>query len=276
MNIEQYFYPDFNNNKLGYADRETQLIVMDNWFRMFFEKPDGLPYSDERGYCWMWGGPCFAQQELEKKFSSYVPHDVIKELVDKLNNECLEWSPVIQSETYTDYYHYDFSRAIFDIEHLLETKIENSVSNCFYRLLFVNVITALETYLFYAFIKTVLSKPDLIRRVAESPELKKEKDSPSDVSMDKMVSRVETYLSDKVVWHNLKRVMPMYNEVLKLNFPPGIDPIFQAIEKRHDIVHRNGKTKKDVEINVTAKDVQDLIVEVKNLVHSLSESIRKF
>lgn len=158
------------------------------------------------------------------------------------------------------------------------TKVEGSVANCFYRLLFVNVITALETYLSDAFINTVVPNPALMRRFIEStPEFQSEKVALSDVfkAIEEIEQKAKSYLAD-VVWHNLQRVKPMYKDTLDIDFPKDIGAIFRAIIKRHDIVHRNGKTKSGDEISIQQKDVIDLINAVNIFTQHIDVHLSEF
>lgn len=182
--VSEYFASDLEHpmseDALRDADRETQLDVMETWFRQRFEDPaERTPYeSAEGGYIWIWGGPYDAREKLEAEFSGVIPDNVIEELADDLGQECWQWAPTPSREDYDNYlvediariteYYHNFSGAILDIEKLLETKVDDSVANCFYRLLYVNVITALETYLSGAFINTVVNTPSLMRRLIET------------------------------------------------------------------------------------------------------------
>lgn len=269
------------------ADRETQLDVMETWFRQNFEDPaHRTPYeSAEGGYIWIWGGPYDAREELGDRFSGVVPDDVIDELADKLAGECWQWAPTPSAEDYDDYlvediaqiteYYHNFSRAILDIEKLLGTKVDDTVASCFFRLLYVNVITALETYLSDAFINTVVNNPELMRRFIETtPEFHAEKIPLTEVfkAIEEIEPKARRYLID-VVWHHLERVKPMYRETMGIEFPSDSGVIFRAILIRHDIVHRNGKTKDGKEIPITRTDVADLIGEVEKFVQHIDTQL---
>ena len=271
-------------------DRDSLLEMMRDWFFKHFEDPaERTPYeSREGGYIWIWGGPYDACEELESEFSGVVPDDVIEELADELSRDCWEWAPTPSREDYDDFlvedialiteYHSNFSSAILDIESLLKTKVEDSVANCFYRLLFVNVITALETDLSDAFINTVVPNPALMRRFIEStPEFQSEKVALSDVfkAIEEIEQKAKSYLAD-VVWHNLQRVKPMYKDTLDIDFPKDIGAIFRAVIKRHDIVHRNGKTKSGDEISIQQQDVIDLIAAVNNFTQDIDAQLSEF
>ncbi len=282
-------HDDHDTDDLDDPEREAQLQMMRDWFFEHFEDPvERTPYeSREGGYIWMWGGPYDAREELESEFGDSVPEDIIEELAEELTALSWQWAPTPSREDYDDYlvedialiteYHSNFISAINDIEKLLETEIDESVSGCFYRLLFVNVITVLETYLSDAFINTVMHDPALMRRFIETtPEFQNEKVALSDVftAIEKIEQRAKGHLVD-VVWHNLERVKPMYRDTLGIEFPKDIGSVFRAIVKRHDIVHRNGKTKAGEEIPISRQDVIELISAIQAFTHEVDMQLRK-
>ena len=260
---------------------------MKDWFLKHFEDPaERTPYeSAEGGYIWIWGGPYNAREELEDEFGDIVSEDVIDELANELEGHGYEWAPTPSPADYdnsliedlariTEFYHH-FSGAILDIEALLKTKVDDSVLVTFHRMLFVNAITAMETYLSDAFINTVVNSPPLMRRFIETtPEFQSEKVPLSDVfkAIEQVEQRARSYLVD-VVWHHLHRVKPMYRDTLGIEFPPDLGTLFRAVHLRHDIVHRNGKTKDRDEIVVTANQVSDLISEVESFVQHLDKQV---
>lgn len=282
-------HEDHDTEDADNPEREAQLEMMREWFFKHFEDPaERTPYeSAEGGYIWIWGGPYDAREELDAEFGDTIPEDVIEELVDELTGQCWEWAPTPSREDYDDFlvddialiseYHSNFISAIHDIEKLLETKVEGSVADCFYRLLFVNVITAMETYLSDAFINTVVHDPALMRRFIETtPEFQSEKVALSDVfsALEKIEQKANGHLVD-VVWHNLERVRPMYRDTLGIEFPKDIGAVFRAIVKRHDIVHRNGKTKAGEGIPIACQDVIGLIASVQAFVHDVDAQLGK-
>lgn len=274
-------------DSLHEADRATQLEVMELWFRERYEDPaEHTPHdSQEGGYVWIWGGPYDAQEELENEFGGVVRERAIEELAEKLDGECTMWAATPGSDRYdsglvadiariTEYYD-NFSGAILDLEKLLQTEVDDSVSGVFLRMLFVNAITALETYLSDAFISTVLRNPTLLRNFVETtPGFRAMKVSVAAVfaEMDGMPHRARTYLGN-MGWHHLSRVKPMYEQTLAVKFPETMDALFRAIRIRHDIVHRNGKTKEGEEIVIATADVTALVSEIEKLVQIVDEQL---
>lgn len=269
------------------ADREAQLEFMRSWFFERFEDPaESTPYnSAEGGYLWIWGGPYEARDELESNFSGIVPDDVLDELANELETNCSEWAPVRSLSDYdedlaeyisqiTDFYH-NFTSAILDIENLLEREIHGRASITLYRLLYVNVITALETYLSDAFISTVSNSKEFIRKFVETtPEFQAEKLALSEIfdAIDGIESRALSYMVE-LVWHQLHRVKQMYRDTLGIQFPNDLGVLFRAILVRHDIVHRNGKTKSNEDIYIDPPQIRDLISAAEGLAQSIDQQL---
>jgi hypothetical protein len=107
------------------------------------------------------------------------------------------------------------------------------------------VITALEIYLSGAFNSFIHSDRKLFRKFVETtPDFQSEKIPLSNIfrATDEIDQKAKTYLSE-FVWHRLDRVKPMFRDTLGVEFPPDMKELFQAVVLRHDLVHRNGKSK---------------------------------
>src|SRR5437588_8079992 len=81
------FDPD--DDELRTADQDTQFAQMREWFLARYCDPaHETPYeSAEGGYIWIWGGPYYAEQELQDRFSGIVPDDVIERLATDLSRD---------------------------------------------------------------------------------------------------------------------------------------------------------------------------------------------
>jgi hypothetical protein len=289
-----YFESDhehpISRDALREAERAVQLDVMETWFRARYEDPaNRTPYeSAEGGYVYIWGGPYDAREELESEFGDIIDEEVIEEAVEILEHDGLvEWSPTPKDSDYDDYvfdsivgiteYHKNFVGAIQDIEALAKVQLEGAAALHLRRLLFVNVITALETYLSDAFISTVGKKPGFMRRFIESnPDFKSQKVSMADLykAVETIEAKARSYLVD-VVWHNIERIRPMYKDTFGITFPEDLKTIFRAIITRHDIVHRNGKTKEGDDIKMEPADLAALIVGVETFVEHVDQQVSK-
>lgn len=267
-------------SELKRAGRERQLEIMRHWFHSNYEDPvENTPYeSAEGGYIYIWGGPYDPEEELSGEFGGIVPDKLIDELASELRDISWEWTGHPDSGDVDDYLyssialftkHLDaFQNSILDVENLLKTKVAEPFQDVFCRLLYVNVITAFETYLSDLFISTVAADRNLLRKFVETnPDFKAEKISVSEVfkTAEDIERRVRAYLVD-IVWHHLARVKPMFKEVLGIGFPDDMGALFKAILIRHDIVHRNGKTKDGASHVITQKEISELIKKTEEFV----------
>lgn len=162
----------------------------------------------------------------------------------------------------------DFQHSIVGINRLLETKVEAIDRQCFLRLLYVDVICALESYLSGRFISSIEADPTLFRRFVETTrEFQAQKVPLGDIfkAADEIEQKVKMYLAE-FVWHRLDRVGPMFRDTLGVRFPSNMEALFKAILWRHDFVHRNGRTIDGEERTVDENDIKNLVTAVESLV----------
>lgn len=146
------------------------------------------------------------------------------------------------------------------------------------RLIYSNLITAMETYLADTAKKYIIARPPLLRRFVEKDksflsdkkfglnELFTKMDTINDVAMEKL---------DRMVFHNIENIKSIYGDVFLVNFPDdSLRELAVAVAFRHDIVHRNGHDLKGDARDITVEEIQSLSVLVRNLVESLDTQIR--
>lgn len=289
--MTEYFSSETNSfiegDKISQLDADQQIELMKNWFSENYEDPaQSTPFSsDEGGYVYIWGGPFDAYDELYSHFSDVVDDQLIQHLAEELSAECEEWAPaqskidyeseLIQDIASISQYCQNFSGAISDVEALLDLANASPQQTVLLRLIYANVITALETYLGDAFVNNVMAKPELLRKFVETtPEFKNSKISLSEIfkEHDDIQSKVEKHLA-RIVWHRLPLVSSMYKDTLNVDFPDDIGDIHIAIETRHHIVHRNGKNKAGQEILITLQQIKSLIGKVESFVTHIDTAL---
>ena len=261
--------------------KEIQIELMRSWFLQNYENPaESCPYdSAEGGYQYVYGGPYDAREQLQEEFGGTIGDAVIDEAADELNEITYEWSgssydvgaiDELLSAAFSEPFRYEeaFRDSATNIARLLEVRVEPADRQCWLRLLFVNVFTALETYLSDKFISSVLADDALLRKFVETtPKFQKETVSLSHLfaTHETIKERVRSYLLDEV-WHRFDKVVPMFESTLGIKFPSDMRTLFLALIVRHDCVHRNGKTKDGKERILTEKDVKGLLFETDKLV----------
>lgn len=148
-------------------------------------------------------------------------------------------------------------------------------------MLYANIITILETYLSDIFINTIFQNTLYLRKFVETyPKFKPGENSLENIQKFPLSKIFEYY--DKIneivteeilgiIYHNLRTIKPMFKDTFNVEFPKEMANIYKAIAIRHDIVHRNGKTKMDKE----TKEQTEHIINKSNI-SSLADEVVKF
>ncbi len=77
----------------------------------------------------------------------------------------------------------------------------------------------------------------------------------------------------EVIYHNLRKVSDMYKSTFDIAFP-SFSEIQEDIVTRHDLVHRNGKTKEGKEIAVDEAVVDKVICRIESFVNELDRKLK--
>lgn len=280
---DHFYQQSLTAEQLRALPAEQQRAVMETWFRSRYEPPDvRTPYDSEGGdYVWLWGGPHEPLDELQGEFGGIVDETVLEALATDLSSEWPDWAPV---ESEDDYDHAlldtvtsaadpfeTFIEALATVSSLMDLAPAREVAAPLNRLLYANVITALETYLSDTFINRVLVDDAGVRRFIEgAPEYKKRQIAYGDAFkvVDNARDEAKAYLLD-VVWHNLGKVQAMYKTTLGIDLRPHLAEVAVSIPTRHDIVHRNGRNKDGVMVEIRSEDVTKLVQSVKKFVDDI-------
>lgn len=282
---------DPNNQWLLNADIDDQRIAVREWFLARYCDPSHeTPYNGrEGGYLFIHGGPYDPAEELPERFSGLVDDALIDELIDELHGEGggNAWAPINWEPDYDDYLVLEpddrdepaaaFNNRLGEIDHVLAITIKTSPTTMrlLEQMVFGSIISAVEAYL--AEIVTFWTKTDkaVMHRVA-SKEFKDKKFSLADIFDDpqKLENDVLVHLTNNVVWHRLDKLKPTIEHGLKISLP-DIGSLMSAVESRHDIVHRAGKSKYGKQITLTADDVKKLRAEAVTFVSAVETEIEQ-
>ena len=149
-------------------------------------------------------------------------------------------------------------------------------TQAFYRMVYASIITAVEAYLSDTFYCLVITDPARTERLlTTAPEFLEKKYSVAEV-LDwhkNLAIRLSDYLHG-IAWHNLGKVRPMYETVLNIRFPENSGALHRAVAIRHDIVHRNGRSKDHRSHRFSAKDIYDLIAVAEKFVNELEVQLK--
>ncbi len=281
-----YYYKGYplSADEVHKKDKETQIDIMREWFNYNFEDPNKQTPRVDGEFIDINGGPYDPYNVLKKEFDDNVPKDVIDILVEELCQIQIYWAPAPHgnySDDTEDDPFWQFDSAMKNISILSSIKLHNThseVVSSMHRLLYANIIIAIEVYLSDTFKNEVISNDSLTRRFVETaPFFQKQKISIFDIynKMDDIKDSVNDYLTT-FIWHRLDKIKQMYKDTLGIEFPEDVVALENAIRIRHDIVHRNGKTKNGEYHKFDRKKVIDLMGEAKNFALGIYDETYKF
>lgn len=173
-------------------------------------------------------------------------------------------------------YYANFTENIKLIRSLIKvTSIANeSISQYLKNMLYANIITCIEAYLSDAFKVTVTSKREFLRRFVETFHgFRSEKFELRELfSQYEQIDKKATKAIIDIIYHDLPKVKGMYEDTLDITFP-SITVLVKAVSKRHDFVHRNGKTKDGKAHVIELSDIEALCKEAEVFIENIDNQI---
>ena len=170
----------------------------------------------------------------------------------------------------------EFKKGINNIRSIVALQVkDDEIRNVLNRIMYANVITVMETYLSECFTRMILdNENNKLKLIETSPDFYKLSLSPREAydwlkELDaKIIENVQG-----IVFHNLNKVISMFKSVLGVEFI-DMGNIARAIEKRHDIIHRNGKSKDGDILIIDEKDILKLIENVELLIENIEKQTK--
>lgn len=270
---------DPNNNWLGGAKKEDQLIAVREWFLSRYCDPaKETPYSGrEGGYMFVNGGPFDPAEEIPKRFAGFVGDNIIKEIVDELHAELGdEWAPIDYGPPpdYDD--RFDFAvmvsseplRNLRDrlqqSQQVLSLQGDEGAKALACKLVFSAAIGALETYLWET-VQYWIDHDDKALRdfITKIPVFRDQMIKLGDIfeKQQGLKNLVKGHLQN-LVWHRWDKVVPLFREGLGVQLP-SMKRFDAALLKRHDIVHRSGHSADGVPTEMTVDEARELCATIE-------------
>lgn len=289
--IKYYTNPKDDNlvteDELRDLDPKIQMKAMNKWFKQNYDKREHYISSeeDEISIGSLLGRTIDVNEVLFSEFSGIVPAKYRDTLVRELIKDSDQWVSMLKEGDIDSYfagsivlnseYYHNFVSSMSYVSELLKLELDIQPVDRFRMLLYANVITALETYLSDAFIYTVLSEERFQRKLVESESYFREiKISFSEIfyKHELMKEQVKDYLM-KIAWHDILKARSLFFNTLGIKFPDELKPLLDAVIKRHDIIHRNGKNNEGKKLRIGKKDVQSIITTVTFLVEEIDTEL---
>lgn len=162
-----------------------------------------------------------------------------------------------------------------NLQALNSLKIPDEVLKAIlHRQLFISVIGTMETFLADAFINLTSDNEEFLKNFIEThPEFKKRKFELREVFEEyaKIKETAKKVMLD-TIYHNLPTVSQMFADTFKIEFP-SIKGVYGYVLKRHDLVHRNGKTKEGEAVVTDETAINELIDKVTIFINDITTKL---
>ena len=232
---------------------DIQQEQADKWIRERLSDADAGEESEE-------------YQSLAQDYSNYQEY-----LAEQAEFEAeLEWLKNAGSS----FQHQSFLKQLEQLDQFVRSA-NSDHEDMHAKMSFAYAVTLLETYLADA-AKTLVSSSEYFFRnaIKNIDELKKAKYSLSSLASEPITPRgLAVKELAKVLYHNLSKVKRIIEGILDNAIDVELENLIKAVDKRHDIVHRNGQTKEGKHVLVTVEDCVDLTEEMRKFANSLQKQI---
>lgn len=143
------------------------------------------------------------------------------------------------------------------------------------RQIFISIIGCVETFLSETFLRLTFEKKDYYQAfVLTHPEFKSRKFELREIfTQQKQLDSIVKKTILDTIFHNLPTIKNMYQDTFSVNFP-SITEIYKYVLVRHDLVHRNGKTKDGADVNITDEYIDMVISETKDFVEKICVELK--
>ncbi|MFM0489656.1 hypothetical protein [Paraburkholderia graminis] len=286
FDVDGPFEPD--GDWLTSAPREEQIIAIRGWFtERYCDPANETPYNgQEGGYQFIHGGPFSPEEELGNCFGGVVPDDLIREVVEELEAEVGEdWAP-IRFGPDDDDWTWDLpdvpdsgtpiarlQERLQQGKSVLTLRGDPAAQELAIQLVYVQTIGALEAFLYETALYWIEKDDERIKNcITRLPVFADQRIPLKEIftQYEGLRTKVKEYLYH-LVWHRWKDVSPLYEKGLGVKIPSTKD--FQdALQKRHDIVHRSGTCQDGKRVSIDHGEVLLLSAKVADFCGKVADS----
>lgn len=276
-----------NDSWLRTARRAEQLVAMRGWFHARYCDPaHETPYiGREGGYFFVNGGPFNPSTELHQRFGGVIDDVLIEQVVEEMFTEVgHQWAPAWYCPP--DDYDERFDLERVDADEPLR-RVRKRLAECAQvleleggtggvvlarSLVFGAIIGVLESFLWEIAQHWIESSEDALRScVTRLPAIRDQQIKLGDIFVrhESIRDLVKGHLQN-TVWHRWDKVSAIYDKGLGIALP-SMKIFGAALVKRHDIVHRSGRTKAGEYVNISVSEIEVLSQHVERFAAEVSE-----
>ncbi|GLO55026.1 hypothetical protein PPUJ20066_10620 [Pseudomonas putida] len=171
---------------------------------------------------------------------------------------------------------YEFSAELTTASSLLTLGQDGQQAMTVYKLVYAHAVTLLEALIGSVVRTLVISEPDLMMNVAKGyEEANKKKYTIKEIaSQPKGIETIVLKLLSGLSFHNTATIKTVLEAMFGQHMAGlELDEIARICDKRHDIIHRNGRTIDDVPIQLDAVEVGQALVTIRDFAADLKTRI---
>ena len=220
------------------------------------------------------------------KFGDEAPKEILDKVIgiDEQNQVWLAPWELDNDEYYEQQYEaiiankkflIKFQEEIENLERLNETELEDkSLETILKRQIFSGVVGTLETFLSDTFINLTMDNDNYFQNFVESyPDFRQRKFELRHLYIEQArIKETGKKIMLDIIYHDLPKVSKMYTATFKIEFP-SIGSLMKSILTRHDLVHRNGKTKDGTDVVIDKAAIADLIGKIRPFVEDIANKL---
>jgi len=217
------------------------------------------------------------------KFAKTAPKSILEKVKGIDDNNEVEFEPW---ELFDAYYPEEQFEAIVSNKHYYQRFLDavesanklnavdfgdDGLSVILKRQTYISIIAALEAFLSETFVNLTNDNPGYFRKFVETFHDFKDRK----VELKQIFSEYDKIRETgkiamlEVIYHNLPKVSGMYEATFGIQFPEYKD-IYQCVLVRHDLVHRNGKTKDGKAVTIDTAAVDDVIEKATDFANKIA------
>lgn len=202
----------------------------------------------------------------------FNPHEFEEEYYDDFDDYDYEeqFETIISNKHFYD----SFQKEINNLKKLNNLEADHELKSILKRQLYISSIGTLETFLSETFINQTNENSEYFKNFVETfPDFRNQNFKLKDIFSEyENIKKTARKAMLEIIYHNLDKVQNMYKATFKIDFP-DIAELSKAVATRHDLVHRNGKTKDGVEVIINDETIEKLIVKISEFVEEISNSL---
>ncbi|MGZ2370403.1 hypothetical protein ACXR6G_11490 [Ancylomarina sp. YFZ004] len=171
--------------------------------------------------------------------------------------------------------HMSFNKELDNLKELSQLQANgDKLKKILNRQIFISIIGAMESYLSEVFLKLIFNDHQYFQSFVEThPDYRTRKFELRDIfkQQNELESTVKKTILD-TIFHNLWSVRNMFEKTFDIEFP-SIEEMKHHVFIRHHLVHRNGKNKEGIEVEIDDSQIDKLLDDTKSFVNTISEEL---